>query len=39
LSERSLREELAQAGFEQAKMFSWDKTASETLEVYKSVLS
>ena len=39
LSERSLRDELRQAGLERVKMFTWEKTAAETLEVYKSVLS
>ena len=39
LSERSLREELRHAGLERVKMFTWEKTAAETFEVYKSVLS
>jgi hypothetical protein len=26
-------------GFEQAKKFSWDKTAAQTMVVYQSILS
>jgi glycosyltransferase involved in cell wall biosynthesis len=32
-----LREEYVQKGLEQAKKFDWDKTARETLEIYKSL--
>ncbi len=35
--DRSLREKLSSAGKEQAKKFSWEKCARETLEVYKNV--
>jgi glycosyltransferase involved in cell wall biosynthesis len=38
LSDRSLREHYIAAGRERIKLFSWEKTASETLEVYKSVV-
>ena len=34
----ALRAEMRQKGFEQIKKFSWQKTASETLEVYKEIL-
>ncbi len=33
-----LREELSKKGLEQAKKFSWHKTANETIEVYKSII-
>jgi glycosyltransferase involved in cell wall biosynthesis len=36
-SNRDLREKLSLAGREQAKKFSWEKCARETLEVYKHV--
>jgi glycosyltransferase involved in cell wall biosynthesis len=36
-SNRELREKLSAAGREQAKKFSWEKCARETLEVYKNV--
>ena len=32
-----LRNTLINKGFERAKFFSWEKTVSETLNVYKSV--
>jgi glycosyltransferase involved in cell wall biosynthesis len=35
--DKSLREKLSAAGREQAKKFSWEKCARETLEVYKGV--
>jgi len=35
----SLRESLKQKGFARAKMFSWDKTAEMTENVYKSALN
>ncbi|NOX97352.1 MAG: glycosyltransferase family 4 protein [Nitrospirae bacterium] len=38
LSEESFREELAGKGQAQAKNFSWEKAALETLKVYKEVL-
>jgi len=34
----SLRKELIRKGYDRAKMFSWEKTAKETLKVYESVL-
>jgi len=34
---KELREKLSAAGREQAKKFSWEKCAKETLEVYKNV--
>ena len=33
----SLRDELIQKGYERVQMFSWDKTARQTLEVYEEV--
>ncbi len=36
-SDGNLREKLSSAGREQAKKFSWEKCARETLEVYKNV--
>jgi glycosyltransferase involved in cell wall biosynthesis len=36
-SNQELREKLSAAGREQAKKFSWEKCARETLEVYKNV--
>jgi glycosyltransferase involved in cell wall biosynthesis len=36
-SDKDLREKLSVAGKEQAKKFSWEKCARETLEVYKSI--
>jgi glycosyltransferase involved in cell wall biosynthesis len=35
---KSLREELIEKGFAQAKFFSWEKTAAQTMAVYESVL-
>jgi glycosyltransferase involved in cell wall biosynthesis len=35
--DKNLREKLSAAGREQAKKFSWEKCARETLEVYKNV--
>lgn len=37
LKDSDLRQELIKKGFEQVKKFSWEKTARETLEVYKKV--
>ena len=34
---KELRDKLSAAGREQAKKFSWEKCARETLEVYKSI--
>lgn len=38
LTNRDLKAELSQHGLIQAKKFSWEKTAWETLNVYKSIL-
>ncbi len=38
VGDKRLRMKLSNAGFEQAKKFSWKKTALETLEIYKQVL-
>jgi len=35
--DKNLREKLSAAGREQAKKFSWEKCAKETLEVYKQI--
>ena len=37
LSNEELREDMIKRGLERAKMFSWDKTARETLRVYEEV--
>jgi glycosyltransferase involved in cell wall biosynthesis len=39
LDDQSLQKELAQKGQEQAKKFSWAKTAAETMKLYEEVLS
>lgn len=36
-TDQNLRESFAVKGFEQAKKFDWEKTARQTLEVYKSL--
>jgi glycosyltransferase involved in cell wall biosynthesis len=38
LSNDNLRENMIKRGLERAKMFSWEKTARETLKVYKEVM-
>jgi glycosyltransferase involved in cell wall biosynthesis len=38
LSSESLREELREKGQERVKIFSWERTAQETKQVYKNVL-
>jgi len=38
LYDESKRNDLIKRGFEQEKKFSWDKMASETLDIYKSIL-
>jgi len=38
LYDESIRNDLIKRGFEQEKKFSWDKMASETLDIYKSIL-
>lgn len=35
MEDRKLRDELIKKGFEQAKKFSWEKTANETAQVYR----
>ena len=35
---KSYRDEMIRKGKEQEKMFSWDKTAAQCLEIYKSVI-
>lgn len=37
LSDRALSEQMAQKGLERAKMFSWEKTAGQTLKIYEKV--
>lgn len=39
LSDESKKEELRQKGFERIQLFSWEKTARMTLEVYKEAMS
>ena len=39
VGDKKLREELSQKGREQSQKFSWQKTAEETLAIYKEVLS
>ncbi len=38
IKDKSKREKLIQKGFQKAKQFSWDKTALQTVEVYKKVI-
>ena len=38
LADRDLQEDLRQRGLERAKLFSWEKTARETMQVYEKVL-
>lgn len=38
ISSASLRQSLIQKGAERLKQFSWDKTYSQTLDVYKSII-
>jgi len=37
-SSRLVQDELSEKGFERANLFSWDKMASETVDVYSSVV-
>lgn len=39
LNDKSLRHKLAKLGLEQVSKFSWEKTISQTIEVYKRVIS
>ncbi|MDH7474646.1 MAG: glycosyltransferase family 1 protein [Anaerolineae bacterium] len=38
LGDRSLREQLRERGLQQARQFSWEKTARQTITVYQQVL-
>jgi glycosyltransferase involved in cell wall biosynthesis len=38
LNDENMRKDLIRRGLEQAKRFSWKKTAGETLEIYESLL-
>ena len=38
ISDSQLRQELIRKGRERAKLFSWEKTARETLKAYKSII-
>jgi glycosyltransferase involved in cell wall biosynthesis len=38
LTDRNLAEDLMRRGLEQARQFSWEKTAVKTIEVYESVV-
>ncbi|TSC52142.1 MAG: group 1 glycosyl transferase, partial [Parcubacteria group bacterium LiPW_72] len=37
LGDRDIREKLAKKGLERAQIFSWQKCAKKTLEVYQSI--
>lgn len=39
LNDENLRKDLIKRGLERAKIFSWKKTAEETLKIYESVMS
>lgn len=39
LSDKKLRQEIIQKGFQQIKKFSWENCAKQTLEVYEEVLA
>lgn len=39
ISDSQLRQELIQLGKERAKLFSWEKTAKETLKAYRGIMS
>jgi len=38
LTDESFREKMVQHGFQQANLFSWEKTVEKTAEVYESIL-
>ena len=38
LHNEHIRNNLIRLGFEQSKKFSWDKTANETMELYKTLI-
>ena len=39
LKDEALRRSLIEKGIERAKLFSWEKSAKEHLEVFKEILS
>jgi len=39
ISNDKLREDIANKGYERSKFFSWEKTAKETLEIYKLIIN
>jgi len=39
ICDKELRTTMRQKGLKQARLFSWEATARETLEIYKTVLS
>lgn len=39
LTDEELQKEMIQKGLQQAKLFSWDKTAEQTIEIYKTILN
>ncbi len=39
LSNSNLQNQLRQSGFEQSKLFSWEKNAFETLKIYRNLLN
>lgn len=39
LNDEELRQKMSKKGLERAKMFSWEKTTSRTLQVYEEILS
>jgi glycosyltransferase involved in cell wall biosynthesis len=38
ISDSQLRQELIRLGKERAKLFSWEKTAQETLKAYRGIM-
>jgi glycosyltransferase involved in cell wall biosynthesis len=38
INDAGLRRQMVLSGYEQLKKFSWEKTASRTLEVYRSLI-
>jgi glycosyltransferase involved in cell wall biosynthesis len=39
LSDKELRKNLIKKGFERVKLFSWEKAAGETLQIYKAMMN
>ena len=37
ISDRNLKEQMIRKGFEQAEKFTWQKTASKVLDVYRQI--